>query len=342
MSNIDPTSLLKPVSEDAPCGPNMEYDPAFGELERAAQGTPERVVGDKVVAQAEDPDWARVFDLAHDLLGKTKDLRAAAHLVNAGLRRGGLPQIAHGFAVIRGLTMDYWDAVHPQLDREENDDPTLRMNSLVTLNDRAGVLGALSRCALIQSRALGRVTLRDVRIASGELTAGPNEPPPLEAAHVDAAFMDGDLGELEANAAAARASLAELDELGAFLNERVGAANAPDFSPLTNELRAIGRVLAEQLARRGVGEGAAALAADGVAAAPRAGGVGDIATREDVVRVLDKLCDYFQRHEPSSPVPLLLRRAQRLVAKDFMEILRDLTPDGVQQARLIGGIPDDQ
>jgi type VI secretion system protein ImpA len=41
-------------------------------------------------------------------------------------------------------------------------------------------------------------------------------------------------------------------------------------------------------------------------------------------------------------VPLLLRRAQRLVAKDFMAILRDLTPDGVQQARLIGGIPDDQ
>ena len=342
MSNIDPTSLLQPVSEDAPCGPNMEYDAAFGELERSAQGTPERVVGDKVVAPAEEPDWRRVFELAEELFGHTKDLRVAAYLVHAGLRTGGLPQVAHGFAVIRGLVMDYWDTVHPQLDKDENDDPTLRMNSLVALNDRAGVLGVLSRCALIQSRALGRVTLRDVRIASGELTPGPNEPEPMAASHIDAAFMDGELDELEANAAAVRAALAELEQLGSFLNERVGPGSAPDLSPIANELKAIGRVLSEQLARRGIGSGAAAIAGDGQAPVGARAALGEIASREDIVRALDKMCEYFQRHEPSSPVPLLLRRAQRLIAKDFMEILRDLTPDGVQQARFIGGIPEDQ
>lgn len=342
MSNIDPTSLLQPVSEDAPCGPNMEYDAAFGELERAAQGTPERVVGDKVVAEAEDPDWRRVFELAEELLGQTKDLRVAVYLVNAGLRTGGLPQLAHGFAVIRGFLTDYWDAVHPQLDKEENDDPTLRMNSLVALNDRAGVFGALSRCPLIQSRALGRVTLRDVRIAAGELTAGPNEPPPLEASHIDAAFMDGELEELEANAAAVRAALAELDQIDSFLDDRVGSATSPDLSPIATELKAIGRILSEQLARRGIGTEAAAVDGDGQASgAPRAA-LGEIASREDVVRTIDRMCDYFQRHEPSSPVPLLLRRAQRLIAKDFMEVLRDLAPDGVHQASIIGGVPEDE
>jgi type VI secretion system protein ImpA len=40
-------------------------------------------------------------------------------------------------------------------------------------------------------------------------------------------------------------------------------------------------------------------------------------------------------------VPLLLRRAKGLVAKDFMEILNDLTPDGVSQAKLIGGLAKD-
>ena len=59
------------------------------------------------------------------------------------------------------------------------------------------------------------------------------------------------------------------------------------------------------------------------------------------MRVLDKACDYFERHEPSSPVPLLLRRAKRLVSKDFMEILRDLAPDGVSQAENIGGTSND-
>jgi type VI secretion system protein ImpA len=341
MKDIEPAALLTPVSEDAPCGPNMEYDAAFGELERAAQGTPERVVGDKVVAQAEDPDWGDVFSKAHALFAQTKDLRVATHLLHAGMRSGGLPQLAGGLALIRGMLTQHWGSVHPELDKDDNDDPTLRKNSLVVLNDRAGVLGALLRCPLIQSRTLGRVTLRDVRIAAGELTASPNEPPPLEAAHVDAAFMDGELAELTGNHAAVQSALQELSGISSFLNEQVGAASAPDFAPLQGELKVIARVLSEQLARRGVGEASTDEPAAGNA--PRAAAAsGEIATREDVVRALDKLCDYFQKYEPSSPVPLLLRRAQRLVAKDFMEILRDLTPDGVQQAMLIGGLREDQ
>ena len=38
MSTIDISKLLAPISEDAPCGEDLEYDPEFGELERAAQG----------------------------------------------------------------------------------------------------------------------------------------------------------------------------------------------------------------------------------------------------------------------------------------------------------------
>jgi len=36
-------------------------------------------------------------------------------------------------------------------------------------------------------------------------------------------------------------------------------------------------------------------------------------------------------------VPLLLRRAKRLISKDFLEIVRDLAPDGVPQVELIRG-----
>jgi type VI secretion system protein ImpA len=58
--------------------------------------------------------------------------------------------------------------------------------------------------------------------------------------------------------------------------------------------------------------------------------------------MIDKICDYFERHEPSSPVPLLLNRAKRLISKDFLEILRDLTPDGVLQAESIGGVTGEE
>jgi type VI secretion system protein ImpA len=38
---------------------------------------------------------------------------------------------------------------------------------------------------------------------------------------------------------------------------------------------------------------------------------------------------------------VLLRRARGLVEKSFMEILEDMVPDGVSQAKVVAGIKDD-
>jgi type VI secretion system protein ImpA len=48
---------------------------------------------------------------------------------------------------------------------------------------------------------------------------------------------------------------------------------------------------------------------------------------------------YFRRNEPSSPIPLFVDRAKRLVAKDFLEVLADIAPDALAQARVAGGVP---
>jgi len=61
-------------------------------------------------------------------------------------------------------------------------------------------------------------------------------------------------------------------------------------------------------------------------------------SRDEIARMLDKACEYFHRYEPSSPVPLLLERAKRLMSKDFVEILRDLAPDGIAQFEVVSGI----
>jgi type VI secretion system protein ImpA len=66
--------------------------------------------------------------------------------------------------------------------------------------------------------------------------------------------------------------------------------------------------------------------------------LGEIRSREDAVRMMDRVAEYFERNEPSSPVPVLLRRTKRLVSMSFLDILRDLTPDGVAQAESIGGV----
>jgi type VI secretion system protein ImpA len=64
---------------------------------------------------------------------------------------------------------------------------------------------------------------------------------------------------------------------------------------------------------------------------------GDITSTADVSAALDKIISYYRRNEPSSPVPLLLERAKRLVSQDFMEILSDIAPDALSQAQIVTG-----
>ena len=127
MPIIDVEQLTAPLSDDAPSGDNLEYEPEFGELERAAQGTDEHVMGDEVVA-AEEPDWSDVKSQALALFEKTRDLRVAVVLTRALVNRSGPEGLDDGVALIRGLLEQQWDTVHPQLDAEDDNDPTFRVN----------------------------------------------------------------------------------------------------------------------------------------------------------------------------------------------------------------------
>src|SRR5690606_34813822 len=123
----------------SPSGEDLEYDPAFMELERAAAPKGERAIGDSVKA-AEEPDWDKVGDLASAVLARSKDLRAAVHLTAAWTRGNGLSGWSAGLGLVRGLLEQFWDTLHPQLDAEDDDDPTMRVNSVVPLADLQATL----------------------------------------------------------------------------------------------------------------------------------------------------------------------------------------------------------
>ena len=89
MSVIDIENLLQEVSPDAPCGENLEYDPLFAEMERAAQGKVEQQFGDNTIP-AEEPNWKELKKKALDLLGRSKELRAAVCLTRALSHTDGL------------------------------------------------------------------------------------------------------------------------------------------------------------------------------------------------------------------------------------------------------------
>ena len=127
---IDLAALLAPVSAEAPSGEPVEYDPQFNELETLSKGTPEQEVGTTIIP-AEEPDWREVERVGLELAARAKDLRVAVYLVRAELKLGGLPGMAAGLALIRGYLEQYWPSVHPQLDPEDDNDPSARVNALL-------------------------------------------------------------------------------------------------------------------------------------------------------------------------------------------------------------------
>src|SRR5262245_10354120 len=117
------------------------------------------------------------------------------------------------------------------------------------------------------------------------------------------------------------------------MEQRVGHERAPDLGQLTGLLKSVLRAIARA-------QGVEEAAAGSEGAAPAAGATaaaGSIRTRADAVRELERVCDWLERNEPSNPAPLLIRRAQRLMNKNFLEIVRDLAPEGVNQVELIAG-----
>ena len=65
-----------------------------------------------------------------------------------------------------------------------------------------------------------------------------------------------------------------------------------------------------------------------------------LTSRQDVERCFDLILTYYQEFEPSSPVPILISRANKLVNLDFLDIVKDIFPDALAQVKTLGGISD--
>lgn len=335
------SALLNSHGDDAPSGENLEYDPAFISLELAAQPGEERQVGDSIIA-AEEPDHAEVITNAQEVLERSHDLRAAVFLAYSLLRTQGFPGFASATAYIRGCLEQWWDTCHPELDADDDNDPTMRVNAVRSLLDPDTVLRGVRLAPLTDSKSFGRVSLRDFAIAEGEIAPAEGAENVLDSNAISAAFQDTDPEKLKELRTAAEAAYADIKAIGVVFDEQIPGLG-PDMAPLEKLLKQV----VSRFAAAGVGEASAAEAeeTDTAVSAPQqtgsAVGGGMINSQQDVRNTIDRLIAYYARAEPSSPVPVLLQRAKRLVGADFVTIVKDMAMDGYNNVRTIGGLPDD-
>jgi type VI secretion system protein ImpA len=84
-------------------------------------------------------------------------------------------------------------------------------------------------------------------------------------------------------------------------------------------------------------------AANGAHPAPAAGGVpGTVNSRRDVERCLDMIIDFYERTEPSSPIPHLVRRVRKMVPMNFVQLMEEIAPGGMKEFRNVAGVVDDK
>ena len=156
---------------------------------------------------------------------------------------------------------------------------------------------------------------------------------------------------LRAGVASRRDELQALSDqiytLGEVFERKMG--DSPSLGPVLSQLRSMietantfldrfpdPSAVAEAAADAGEtagGDGGPAVMAAGAPAAPRQHGFDVPRHRAEVQTALDAIIRYYTENEPTSPVPLMLKRVRRWVDLDFYGLIEDITPDSASEAR---------
>ncbi|AUX73795.1 type VI secretion system protein TssA [Erwinia pyrifoliae] len=329
-------ALLAPVTPDRPCGENLEYDADYMAMDQASAGKAEQQFGDTIIP-AEPADWNKVERLALDLLGRSKDLRVMLALTRAWTQLRGLSGYADGLQLIQQALLLYWQPLWPSLEEDGVEDPFYRLNALAALGDKSALTGALRQAPLLRY-ATDEISLRDAcALLDGSKTECSGYPGGR--ARLQDELARGGQPGIEAVIKISERLLT----IRETLTEQLGATALPEMEQL---LKTINTVAAgcqatdlntlipqtETAASSATPPPAAQLHADWRSV--------QLGSRSDAQLMLEKVKQYFSQHEPSHPAPLMIGRVQRMIELDFMDIIRDLAPDGVHQLETIFGRRD--
>lgn len=299
--------------------------------------------------------WRRVFRQGQELLAVGKSLEVALRVTEAATHLEGFFGLHDGLKLLNGLVEAYWQGgeegdgtsddgaknLLPPLDNDDPDEPfdpmarTLRLQALAVY-ERFGK--AINAARLAASRAGGEVTLRLALAADGRLTltGGEEAPTPDQVRSSLATAAEENPQAVAAMLKAIRESRRLAKELAASVDEK-SDNRCPDLAPFDGWLRPAEDYLTPHVRSNdanaaGDDAGVAENAPEGApaAAAPAgaaAGGGGALRTRADVEKQIDKIVEWFDRHDPSSPVRELLIYASKLINLHFFEWQQEIGED---------------
>lgn len=375
---MDLEPFLVPVGSDGASGSELRNDPRFHAVERLLEPAARsfrlenvRTGGTGSVAI----DWPEILSQSADLAQVGRDIRLLVIVARALANAEGFDGLAQGLGLLTGTVDQYWDSLHPALRESASvgEAARRRTNAILDLQNRDnGLLGDLEFTVVLAPRGLGVITFGD--LCAGALTRnqaqselpqglGDKELAELLARHdarvnrvtggcrAQAIERPEELAALVQSIDAARTALAKFE---AAMTARVGE-NGVGFK-LPELEKALSRALVPLTAAQGqAAPGAAtsevsamaessvpsALATNGAHPPAGAGGIpGAVNSRRDVERCLDMIIDFYERTEPSSPIPHLARRMRKMVPMNFLQLMEEIAPSGMKEFKNVAGVDD--
>jgi type VI secretion system protein ImpA len=359
---FDLAALLAPISEEAPAGSDLrtDYSPdsiyyRLRDARAEARAAERAVEGGELPDSGPPPQWRAINELGYEAIAtRSKDLEIAAWLTEALLRSDGLAGFTAGVRLMTGLVETFWDDLFPVPDE---DGIATRVAPLVGLNGVSGMgslIQPLARVNLFQRPDGGPLQLwqyqqsfelagiddearRQQRIEAGAV--------PFETVENEARAA-GSVGFVALQAEAAEAAAA-WRVLGEALDSRVGA-DAPPTShvrDLVEQIRGVAArfaglepgVPSEPGAEPGETAGDSAVTEPGGAIATAARPQG-INSREEALRALAQIADFFRRTEPHSPLAYTLQEVVRRGRMSWPELIAEIVPDITYRSAILSSL----
>lgn len=348
--------IATPISAANPCGENLEDDNLFYNFLMSSEGTQESYDGKNIIP-AEPPDWRQTKKASLEFLKSTKDLKLVVVLTHSVLNTEGLLGFLSCLKGIATLLEDQWLGLYPLLDADADNgfDKTMeRISALSSLIHQNFVIDALRNTPLVVNKQLGPFSVKKILASTNSIDSAK---PEFDQQQITAIFQDEDQTKLLVLRNAVAECQNYLLDIQNTFHKFEPQSGQVNFEPLQKTLASMHSTICKygNLADSPVEEAAVVTPeaneeADHGASEPKSSVRGtnsvqsystEIRNRQDVEQSIDRICDYFKKYEPSSPVPVLLMRAKKLINLNFFDIIKEIAPESLETIHKLGGISDD-
>ncbi len=324
--------FLAPVADDALCGEDLD-----------SSSNEEYMRIERDIEQAEDSrEWKKLKKDILKILATTKDFRLLSRFCRTLLQTEDSPikGLVDSLYLTKEYIDKYWDCVYPPEDKDDPDEKFAdRINAVAEFGSWASVVLPLrKKLPLLSFNGMEPYFLEDlIAFKNGDVVADKQPPKDIfdalsskEKKQVDITLDNFILAQEIANnikeSLLSKTEIAFIDfDTYLLPNLQEGISALSELSPN-----------AEKPPSSSANNQTTEASTTNNTSQPLKNS-GSVQSREDVIKLLDMICGYYETNEPSSPIPLLLKRAQSIVHKDFLEVLEELVPDSVSMTEPVFG-----